>query len=117
LSLQLARACRTAWGTTSRHDFPEAADELRRSIYGRACTVVRNYANAAEPEEHVRLRNAFWELYWGEMAVVESKEVEIVMVEIGTFIPHGANDAVPEDAPKHLKRLAARLVKECRENP
>jgi hypothetical protein len=114
LSLQLAHACRTAWDTTSRQDFPEAADELRKSIYRRACTVARNYANAQKPEDQVRLRNAFWELYWGEMAVVESKAVEEVMVEIGKYIPHGAGGVVPEDAPKELKRLAAKLTRECK---
>ena len=60
------------------------------------------------------MRSAFWELYWGEMAVVESPAVEAVMVEIGRHIPSDAT-GLPTDAErKELQELAKKLAAECR---
>jgi hypothetical protein len=75
---------------------------------------VHNYAHAVRPEDPARLRNAFWELYWGEMAIVESEAVKKVMVRIGHYVPRAAGDVVPDDAPPQLKRLAAELARACR---
>jgi hypothetical protein len=117
LSLGLAHACRAAWDASSRQDFPQAADQLRQSIYRRACAVVHLYAHAQKADDQVRLRNAFWELYWGEMAVVESPAVRDVMVKIRNYIPHGTGDVVPENAPEKLKELAKELATTCEADP
>lgn len=55
-------------------------NEKRILLYTEASNVVSKLANLSEGKERQDARKRFFELYWGELALVEDKEVESAMV-------------------------------------
>nr|ART41056.1 L367 [uncultured bacterium] len=55
-------------------------NEKRILLYTEASNVVAKLANLGEGEERQAARKRFFELYWGELALVEDKQVESAMV-------------------------------------
>lgn len=109
LSLDLAHACRESWLNSIDHEVPAMGGQVRAQLYRRACAVTSSLARAKSLENAERDLREFWELYWGELAIVESKEVEIAMVHFGRFL----DDWVKGPPPAELAQLADNLRKAC----
>lgn len=55
-------------------------NEKRIVLYTEASNVVSKLANLSEGKERETARQRFFELYWGELALVEDRQVESAMV-------------------------------------
>jgi serine/threonine protein kinase len=115
LALELAHACGDAWQTATR-DAPELRESIRKHLYGRACAVVDQLAAANSLASARHEYAEFWELYWGELAIVESDEVEMAMKRFGDLLKqwkdHGASSSAG-DLADDLQEKAAALRKAC----
>jgi hypothetical protein len=60
-----------------------------------ATDTVSRLASETDPAEWEKARQAFWQLYWGPLSIVEDRAVESAMVHIGRLVP-----AQPIDAPE-----------------
>jgi tRNA A-37 threonylcarbamoyl transferase component Bud32 len=109
-SLDLAHACRDSWLNTVDKEFPTLANTIRSQLYKRACHTADQLAGALSWEGAGAARQEFWELYWGELAIVESAEVESTMVAIGGVLRAWRPDA---PAPAELREFAAALRRAC----
>jgi hypothetical protein len=86
----------------------------REAAYRDACNVTASLATArrrGDPEEE-KARARFWQLYWGELAIVEDKEVERAMVAYGRELNRWTEDG--SDPPPELRRLSLDLAHACR---
>ena len=83
LVLRLSLASRHAWEADKDHLPENALVEFERALYQRAIETTRNLAHAEDFTETQKLRDEFWRLYWGELPLVESKELEGAMVQFG----------------------------------
>jgi len=115
LALELAHACGDAWQIATR-DSPELRATIRQHLYDRTCTVVDRLADADSLESARHEYAEFWELYWGELAIVESDEVETAMIAFGDVLKlwkmQGTSAAVGELS-DDLQEKAAALRKAC----
>jgi hypothetical protein len=111
LSLDLAKACRKPWTDLIDRECRELADQVRGLLYERAVTAVEEIIAAASWEKAVGARQEFEELYWGELVMVESEEVEAVMVRLGEVIRAWDRGIPPRS---QLRRLTGELRKACR---
>jgi len=59
--------------------------ELRQRLYLEAIRAAEVLATpeAHTPEESTAAKKRFWELYWGELSLVETTDVEEAMVQLG----------------------------------
>jgi hypothetical protein len=110
-ALDLARACRKPWTSLIDKECPELANQVRGLLYGRAVEAARGMAGAARFEDAARARQEFWELYWGELGMVEGKEVETAMKELGDEAALWRPGQPPSAA---LRRLTDNLARACR---
>lgn len=78
--------------------------ERQLALYSEAARVCAQIASSPRPEAVAR----FWELYWGELALVENKEVEAAMVQFGQALHY-----MPDDS-SILKHRALEVAKACR---
>ncbi len=85
LSLDFAHACGAAWQRETR-DYPELQKTIRKNLYGRATAVVGRIVKAATLEQARHEYSEFWELYWGDLVIVESPEVERAMKHFGDLL-------------------------------
>ena len=83
---------------------------LQLALYKEAVGVTAKIATLAAGPEQDRNIQRFWELYWGELAFVESKEVESAMVNFG--------DALKKDAgnTRLLMQLSLKVADACRKS-
>jgi hypothetical protein len=81
--------------------------ERQLKLYTEASQVAAQVATQGGSEAGKKARVRFWELYWGELALVENREVEAAMKQMGDAISAGA-------AETDLKRLSLRLAHACR---
>jgi len=109
LALQLAHACRDSWLRSVGQESPQIEQRIRKLLYDRACRRAAELAGARDWAQAKQIRREFWELYWGEMAIIESKDVEKVMVAIGRILE--VWHAGP--APVELEHLALNLRSAC----
>jgi hypothetical protein len=114
-ALTLARSCGESWQKSIGDDLPEMFAELRSTTYGRTLKVLDQLA--AGPVESARLRQDFWGLYWGEMAMVETRQVADIMVGIGNYLNDHRANPLADDARTELKRLTGKLREECAAKP
>jgi hypothetical protein len=87
---------------------PGASRPLARSwknSYAEAARVCARIASAHDGADAVA---RFWELYWGELALVENREVEAEMVRFGQALQY-----MPEDR-SELRHRALELAAACR---
>jgi hypothetical protein len=81
--------------------------ERQLKLYTEASQVAATIATTADARERSKATRRFWELYWGELALVENQEVETAMVAFG--------DALGRSAPQAaLQQLSLRLARVCR---
>jgi hypothetical protein len=109
-SLRLARACRDSWLKDVAREFPELAEQIRTRLYTRACATASGLLASGDPARVRRCREEFWELYWGELAIVETTTVEQKMAALGTILERWSPD---EPAPSELSQAVAELHAAC----
>lgn len=81
--------------------------ERQLKLYTDATQTAATLATSVDPIELEAANYRFWSLYWGELALVEDKEVEAAMVILGQEIEkYGAG--------KHLKNHSLKLARACR---
>lgn len=78
--------------------------EKQLILYSEAARVCAQIASTSDSKAIVR----FWELYWGELALVENEEVEAAMVSFGQALHY-----MPENE-SELKHRALLLARACR---
>lgn len=83
--------------------------ERQLKLYTEASQVAALIATSDEKSETQKAVIRFWQLYWGELALVENKEVESAMVAMGRAITTGAN----RDA---LQQASLSLAHACRQS-
>lgn|SRR5262249_28445558 len=77
------------------------------ALYTEATKVTTTIATSADSKEVEKARKRFWELYWGELGLVEHGDVEGAMVSFGEAL----------DAKKgqdELAKLTLELARACR---
>lgn len=79
--------------------------EKQLELYAEAARVCARIASAHDHDTAVA---RFWELYWGELALVENREVEARMVHFGQALQY-----MPEDR-SELRQRALELAAACR---
>ena len=90
--------------------------ERQLTLYTEATQVAASLATSSNPDDLEQKRQRFWELYWGELALVENggvgaKEggVEAAMVVFGQCLDRGCPQS-------ELQPLALRLAHACRDS-
>lgn len=80
--------------------------EKQLALYSEATCVCARIASSETPDGASVAR--FWELYWGELALVENRDVESAMVDYGNALQF-----MPEDR-SELRHRSLRLAAVCR---
>ena len=83
--------------------------ERQLKLYTEATQSAATLATSEEPSEKVAAIKRFWSLYWGELALVEDKDVEAAMVALGKGLDRQAS-------PPELKQLSLKLAHACRDS-
>ena len=70
-------------------------------------------ATTTDREIWRKARARFWQLYWGELSVVETPEVEASMIRLGELVPQ-MEDPIPSLPFGSLQRGSYELTREVR---
>lgn len=72
--------------------------ELRQKLYLEALQAAEVLATpeAHTLDESAAAKKRFWELYWGELSLVESSDVEVAMVKLGKVLDPSVNVELTE---------------------
>jgi hypothetical protein len=70
-------------------------------------------ATETDPAEWEEARQTFWRLYWGTLGIVEDRNVESAMVELGRLVPDKPVDA-PTLPMESLRQPSIRLAHAAR---
>jgi hypothetical protein len=109
------------WGVTSFMLTARIQAEARRlesrkifldrqlELYTEATQVAATLATSTDAAKLETAQNRFWELYWGELSMVENRSVEGAMVEIHSCLNRNCTQ---ED----LQPLALKLAHACRDS-
>ncbi|HEX5171977.1 MAG TPA: hypothetical protein VFW11_22515 [Cyclobacteriaceae bacterium] len=88
--------------------------ERQFSLYLEAADVTSRIANPINEDDRGKAVARFWQLYWGQLAVVESAEVATAMVHFKEVLE---NDALTGDARRtELSLKAYELAHQCRDS-
>jgi serine/threonine protein kinase len=109
-SLALARACRKPWTDLIDRECPELANQVRGLLYARAVEAADEVAAAPRREDAARASQEFWELYWGELVMVEDHAVERAMIRLGEALGQWHDGP----APAELGQRVGDLRRACR---
>ncbi len=82
--------------------------EIQLKTYQEAVRAATAIANAGDKQQEGKAIVRFWELYWGEMALVENGEVKDAMVAFGSALDNAGGDR------GKLKRPSLDLAHACR---
>lgn len=66
--------------------------ERQLAIYTEACRVAVCLATSTNAEERKIAERRFWELYWGELCMVESRGVERAMAKFGKALRNNVDE-------------------------
>jgi len=105
LAKEDAEARRTA--DTRRIEATRPYLDKQLTLYTEATKVTVTIATSSDSKEIEKATRRFWELYWGELGLVEHDDVETAMVNFGKAL-----DA--KEGQGELARLALYLAKACR---
>jgi hypothetical protein len=83
--------------------------ERQLTLYTKATQNAAILATSSDPDANEAARQIFWELYWGELSMVENRGVESAMVAFGKCLNKGCSQ--PE-----LQPLALNLAHACRDS-
>lgn len=109
------------WGMFTYFDARKREAETRRieamkpflerqlQLYTEATQIAATLATVMADSIEDKTMRRFWELYWGELALVENAEVEKAMVRFGQGLQNGYNKA-------ELQQLSLKLAHACRES-
>lgn len=81
--------------------------ERQLILYTEATKVAAQVATEGRSRSGSVARTRFWELYWGELAMVENPAVEGAMIKMGTAISSGASA-------EELQQAALGIAHACR---
>jgi hypothetical protein len=108
-SLALAQACRKPWTDLIDRECPELANQVRSLLYARAVEAADELAGTSRRDNAGRAFQDFWELYWGELVMVEDGAVERAMIQFGDALDRWHEGL----APAELAPRAAELRRAC----
>ncbi len=83
--------------------------ERQLALYTDASRVAAVLATSEDTAERTAAAKRFWELYWGELALVEDKRVEKAMVDFGRGLRSDAGRQL-------LQQMSLALAKACRDS-
>jgi hypothetical protein len=83
--------------------------ERQLKLYTEATQIASAIATTKDSPERSKALQRFWQLYYGELALVENKEVEAAMVRLGRALQSGASAEL-------LRGLSLQLAHRCRES-
>lgn len=95
----------------------QALIQKKENVYKETVTVVSSLANGkSDPQLYETGVKRFNELYWGDLASVESREVESLMVQFGKELNHYLNSSqsVDEGSLINMKQLSLKLARRTR---
>jgi hypothetical protein len=104
--LLAANAERDRSAETRRIEATKPFLERQLALYTEATRVAASIATTDDPGERKKSTGRFWQLYWGELALVEDEEVERLMKQIG--------DTLASEDRNKLAQLSLRLAHACR---
>ncbi len=105
-ALRIARACRDSWLNNIASEYPDLARQIQERLYDRVCSAAKSLRADSDPGHVRRCREEIMELYWGELAIVETKEVELAMVGLGKVLDRWpVGDRRPADLDKAVEGL------------
>jgi hypothetical protein len=81
--------------------------ERQLKLYTEAAQVAALIATSSDASTVVKSTERFWQLYWGELALVENREVEAAMVQYGTALDNPTDRAT-------LRQRSLDLATACR---
>ena len=84
--------------------------ERQLKLYSEACQVVVCIATATDAQKVAVATNRFWELYWGELCMVENRGVEKAMVLFGQALGRNAIQAELKDLSYQLSHALRRSL-------
>jgi hypothetical protein len=108
--LQAKKEEALALADTRRIEATKPFLDRQLALYVETTKVVAKVATQGQSDEGRRARERFWELYWGELATVENREVEGAMVAMGDVLKDPAATAT------QLQVAAIRVAHACRES-
>ncbi|MDO8700738.1 MAG: hypothetical protein Q7J56_03710 [Deltaproteobacteria bacterium] len=71
---------------SNRQQYRKEIWSAQKKLYEQAVTSASAIANGERFESVAESRKAFWALYWGNLAVLESRSVENAMIEFGNIL-------------------------------
>ena len=83
------------------------------ALYRKACSAAAAIAIAQDIKTAEKERYTFWNLYWGELSIIEHPEVKEAMVEFGTQL-YEVEAGNAQSA--SLKLLSFKLARACRQS-
>jgi len=83
--------------------------ERQLTLYTEASQVAAVLATSDDASERAKAEERFWQLYWGELALVEDPRVEAAMVRFGQALKTGGDKAP-------LQALSLALARACRDS-
>lgn len=78
-------------------------------LYTEATQSAASLATSKDEKELMAAAKRFWELYWGELALVEDQRVEAAMVQFGRAIQEGSTGG-------ELQELSLAIAHACRDS-
>lgn len=106
--ISLGKHCKQAWlRDISGNLSQEINAQLKARIYGEALAAVSKPLDSKSPPPEDRKK--FWELYWGDMLLVESDEVAGKMVTYGNLLGHRNARVFDAETIAKLSKAAQKL--------
>lgn len=96
-------------GETRRIEATKPFLERQLKLYTEVTVAAATLSISDDPNEIEHSRKRFWSLYWGELALVEDKEVEAAMVKFGEAIEAGTSGI-------KLQQYSLQLAHACRDS-
>src|SRR5262249_21218775 len=82
--------------------------ERQLGLFQETTQTVAFLATHSDSPDRAKRLERFWQLYWGELALVEHGQVESAMVDFGTALSSGADQ-------KELQQLSLEVTYACRD--
>lgn len=105
--LQQARAESESAAESRRVEATKPFLERQLKLYTEASLVAALIATSNDAAQVAKSTERFWQLYWGELALVENREVEAAMVQYGNALDNPSDRAT-------LRQRSLDLAKACR---
>jgi hypothetical protein len=83
--------------------------ERQLLLYSEATNIAAQVATKGDSEAGKKAQNRFWELYWGELALVENRKVETAMKRMGDALLRNAST-------QELEQASLAIAHACRES-